>query len=75
MLNLLLSLNSASTRQELWRCLALRESLPVWWYAVRGAGVVLEEEITRGGGLCEFRVNNIRILVPVVDTDPHLKNN
>jgi hypothetical protein len=35
--------------------------------------VVLEEERAEGEGLCELRVNDVRILVPVVDTDPHLK--
>ena len=33
---------------------------------------VLEEERADIQGLCEFRVDDIRILVPVVDTDPHL---
>ena len=34
---------------------------------------VLEEERADIQGLCEFRVDDIRILVPVIDADPHLK--
>jgi hypothetical protein len=39
-----------------------------------GMKEVLEE---RAGiqGLCEFRVDDIRIFVPVIDADPHLKSN
>jgi hypothetical protein len=34
---------------------------------------VLGEQRIGGEGLCELRMDNIRIFVPVVDTDPHLK--
>jgi hypothetical protein len=40
-----------------------------------GMKEVLEEERAGIQRLCEFRVDDIRIFMPVIDADPHLKSN
>lgn len=41
----------------------------VWWGE---SGISIGEVIS--SRLCEFRVDDVRVLVPVVDTDPHLES-